>query len=108
MTSTAMFISNLRPTEILIILLIILLLFGAKKLPDLARGMGKSLRIFRAETRELRDSDTAADDGSGRDDEREQRTRVQQIEPGDAQAQQPESAHNSSADEVSEQLKRDA
>ncbi len=44
---------NLRGPEILILVLIILLLFGAKRLPDVARGMGRSLRIFKAETKEL-------------------------------------------------------
>jgi sec-independent protein translocase protein TatA len=34
----------------LILLLIVLLLFGAKRLPDLARGVGRSMRIFKAET----------------------------------------------------------
>lgn len=33
--------------EILIILLIALLLFGAKKIPDLAKGLGKGIREFR-------------------------------------------------------------
>lgn len=33
-----------------ILILIVLLLFGAKRLPDLARGVGRSLRIFKAET----------------------------------------------------------
>ena len=37
--------------EILIILLVLILLFGAKKLPDLARGTGRALRIFKAETK---------------------------------------------------------
>lgn len=35
--------------ELLIILLLIVLLFGGKKLPDAARGLGRSLRIFKAE-----------------------------------------------------------
>jgi sec-independent protein translocase protein TatA len=39
--------------EWLLILFIILLLFGAKRLPDMARSVGKSLRILKAETREL-------------------------------------------------------
>ena len=46
-----------RPLEIIVILLIILLLFGAKKLPDLSRSIGRSLRIFKSEIKELRDDD---------------------------------------------------
>ena len=38
---------NIGWPEILVILLIILLLFGAKRLPDLARSLGKSLREFK-------------------------------------------------------------
>ena len=38
--------------EILIILLILVLLFGAKKLPELARGAGQSLKIFKNEVKE--------------------------------------------------------
>jgi sec-independent protein translocase protein TatA len=37
--------------EILIILLILVLLFGAKKLPELARGAGQSLKIFKDEVK---------------------------------------------------------
>jgi sec-independent protein translocase protein TatA len=43
--------------EILLILLVILLLFGAKKLPETARGLGRSMRIFKAETKGLKDDD---------------------------------------------------
>jgi sec-independent protein translocase protein TatA len=45
--------ANLRGWEILVIALLILLLFGAKRLPDAARGLGRSLRIFKAETKGL-------------------------------------------------------
>ncbi|MGD8979387.1 MAG: twin-arginine translocase TatA/TatE family subunit [candidate division WOR-3 bacterium] len=38
---------NIGWQEILLILLIALLLFGAKKIPDLARGLGKGIREFR-------------------------------------------------------------
>ena len=48
---------NLKGWEILIILALILLLFGAKRLPDAARGLGRSLRIFKAETKGLRDDE---------------------------------------------------
>lgn len=43
--------------ELILIVLIILLLFGAKKLPELARGSGRALRIFKAETKGLIDDD---------------------------------------------------
>ena len=40
----------LSPTHWAIILVVVLLLFGSKRLPDAARGIGTSLRIFKAET----------------------------------------------------------
>jgi sec-independent protein translocase protein TatA len=43
--------------EIILILLVVILLFGAKRLPDTARGLGRSLRIFKAETKGLREDD---------------------------------------------------
>ena len=48
---------NLGPTEIILILLVLVLLFGAKKLPELARGSGRALRIFKAETKGLLDDE---------------------------------------------------
>ena len=45
--------SNLKGWEWLSIVALILLLFGAKRLPDAARGLGRSLRIFKAETKGL-------------------------------------------------------
>jgi sec-independent protein translocase protein TatA len=43
--------------EWLVILAIVVLVFGAAKLPELARGTGQALRIFKAETKGLRDDD---------------------------------------------------
>jgi len=51
------FIAGLGPTELLIILAVLVLLFGASKLPELARGSGRALRIFKAETKGLMDDD---------------------------------------------------
>lgn len=48
---------NLGPTELLIILGIVLLLFGSAKLPQLARSLGRSARILKAETKGLHDDD---------------------------------------------------
>ena len=42
----------------LILILIVLLLFGAKRLPDLARGLGRSARILKSETEGLRTDET--------------------------------------------------
>ncbi|UUZ59105.1 Sec-independent protein translocase subunit TatA [Nocardioides sp. B-3] len=43
--------------EWLVILAIVILVFGAAKLPELARGTGRALRIFKTETKGLRDDD---------------------------------------------------
>jgi sec-independent protein translocase protein TatA len=47
--------------ELILILLVVVLLFGAKKLPELARGSGRALRIFKAETKGLMDDDDDVD-----------------------------------------------
>lgn len=44
-------------SEVLICLLIALVVFGSKRLPDSARALGKSLRILKEETRGLHDQD---------------------------------------------------
>ena len=51
---------NIGWTELIIILFVVLLLFGANKLPDLARSMGRSARIFKSEVKEMRNEDEAA------------------------------------------------
>src|SRR3954466_9570672 len=50
-------LAGLGAPELLILVGIIVLLFGAKKLPELARGSGRALRIFKAETKGLMDDD---------------------------------------------------
>ncbi|UZJ26322.1 Sec-independent protein translocase subunit TatA [Rhodococcus antarcticus] len=51
---------NLGPTEIIIIAVVVMLLFGFKRLPDASRSIGRSLRIFKAETKGLREDDVKA------------------------------------------------
>ena len=41
--------------EMILIFLVVLLLFGSKRLPELARGLGKGIREFKKATRDLRD-----------------------------------------------------
>jgi sec-independent protein translocase protein TatA len=50
---------DLGKPEILILLIVILVLFGAKRLPGAARSLGQSMRIFKAETKGLRSDDDA-------------------------------------------------
>ncbi|MFJ7155125.1 twin-arginine translocase TatA/TatE family subunit [Streptomyces sp. NPDC101118] len=44
----------LEPWHLALLLLVCLLVFGSKKLPDMAPGLGRSLRILKAETQALR------------------------------------------------------
>lgn len=46
------------PWHLVIVLLVFALLFGSRKLPDAARGLGRSMRIFRAEMRSEQDEPT--------------------------------------------------
>jgi len=50
---------NLGPWEILIIAVVVVLLFGARKMPTMARSLGQSMRILKAETKGLREEETA-------------------------------------------------
>ncbi|MCW2688932.1 MAG: tatA [Mycobacterium sp.] len=45
--------ANFGPGHWAVLAVVVILLFGAKKLPDAARSLGKSLRIFKSEVREL-------------------------------------------------------
>ncbi len=46
---------NIGTGEILLIILFILIFFGAKKIPELAQGLGKGIREFRKAAREVQD-----------------------------------------------------
>jgi sec-independent protein translocase protein TatA len=47
--------------ELMLILAVLVLLFGASKLPNAARSIGQSMRIFKAETKGMRSEDKTAD-----------------------------------------------
>lgn len=50
---------SLSPTHWAIIALVVIILFGSKKLPDAARGLGRSLRIFKSEIKEMQNEGAA-------------------------------------------------
>jgi sec-independent protein translocase protein TatA len=70
-------IGGLGTTELLLILAVVVLLFGATKLPDLARGSGRALRIFKAETKGLMDDADEDDDATKTPEQRELEARKQ-------------------------------
>jgi sec-independent protein translocase protein TatA len=74
-------LSNLGGPDLIIILLIILVLFGAKKLPELAKGMGQAMREFQKAKDDFSDELHKA----GKTDEptvRPAQASVPRIEPG--------------------------
>jgi sec-independent protein translocase protein TatA len=59
------FIGGLGTSEVLVILVVILIFFGAKRIPELARGLGKGIREFKDATKEIKnDIESAAKDDS--------------------------------------------
>jgi sec-independent protein translocase protein TatA len=50
----------LKPWHIFVLVAVLVLLFGAKRLPDAARGLGRSMRILKAETKGLAEDDVQA------------------------------------------------
>ena len=75
-------IAGLGPQELILIVLVIVLLFGAKKLPELARGSGRALRIFKAETKGLVDDDEDdVSDSKKTAEEKELQARREQSDP---------------------------
>lgn len=56
---------NLGMPELIIIALVVILLFGWKRLPDAARSLGRSARVFKAEVNEMKAEDEARKNTSG-------------------------------------------
>ena len=59
---------TLGATEILLILLIVALLFGARKIPELAKGLGEGIRNFRTSIKEPEPDEGKDDEGNRADD----------------------------------------
>ncbi|MEU5319263.1 Sec-independent protein translocase subunit TatA [Streptomyces sp. NPDC021056] len=52
--------NGLEPWHLLIVAIVVIVLFGSKKLPDTARALGRSMRILKSEAKALKDDDTTA------------------------------------------------
>jgi sec-independent protein translocase protein TatA len=55
MTSTLLFLGNLGATELVLIFLVLLLLFGGNKIPELMRGLGRGIREFNSAKNQVED-----------------------------------------------------
>ncbi|GAP48687.1 Sec-independent protein translocase subunit TatA [Streptomyces azureus] len=56
--------NGLEPWHLLIVAIVLIVLFGSKRLPDTARSLGRSMRILKSEARALKE-ESAADPASG-------------------------------------------
>lgn len=53
-----MFLRNLEGWHLIVVLLLVILVFGSRRLPDAARAVGKSMRILKSETAAMKTEDT--------------------------------------------------
>ncbi|MFE1171289.1 Sec-independent protein translocase subunit TatA [Streptomyces sp. NPDC058773] len=78
--------------EIILILVVVFLLFGAKKLPDMARSLGKSARILKSEAKAMKsegsESQTAPSDPPNPNGQQEAHKTIQAA-PGDVSSSRP-------------------
>ncbi|SHM46191.1 Sec-independent protein translocase subunit TatA [Actinacidiphila paucisporea] len=82
-------LGNLKPFELVLILLVIVVLFGAKKLPDVARSIGKSARILKSEAKAMKDDDPKPPAKSGTAAQEQAPARTIQAAPGDTASARP-------------------
>lgn len=79
----------IRPWHIAILVVVLILLFGAKKLPDAARGLGRSLRIIKAETQSLRDDEGTKEKADAQYDSKPLKPEIPDNEPSSVSKPQP-------------------
>jgi sec-independent protein translocase protein TatA len=71
---------ELRPWHIAVLAVVVILLFGSRRLPDAARALGRSMRILKAETKDLVGENANRDDGSGLGDDAPARTEQRPVQ----------------------------
>ncbi|MGH3449607.1 MAG: Sec-independent protein translocase subunit TatA [Haloechinothrix sp.] len=60
-------LNGLSPWHLAILVIVLIVLFGAKRLPDAARSVGRSMKIFKAETKGMRETDESKKDSDDPD-----------------------------------------
>jgi sec-independent protein translocase protein TatA len=55
-----MFRNGLEPWHLIVVAIVVIVLFGSKKLPDAARGLGKSMRILKSEARAMKEESSSS------------------------------------------------
>jgi sec-independent protein translocase protein TatA len=80
---------RLGAPEIILILVVIVLLFGAKKLPDMARSLGKSARILKSEAKAMKEEGKPSAPAGPPNDEQSPAQRTIQAAPGDVTSARP-------------------
>ncbi|MFI9723014.1 Sec-independent protein translocase subunit TatA [Streptomyces sp. NPDC052396] len=79
--------NGLEPWHLLVVAIVVLVVFGSKRLPDTARALGKSLRILKSETRAMKEeSSSAAPQGQA---QTEAKPHTIQAAPGDVASARP-------------------
>lgn len=68
--NTLLFLNNLGTGEIIIIALVVLLLFGGRKIPELMRGIGKGVRSFKEGINDVKDEISKPIDDEKKNDEK--------------------------------------
>ncbi len=63
---------NIGTPEIILIVLVILILFGANKIPDFARGLGKGMKEFKKALKEVEEEVSLDDESPKKDEEKKE------------------------------------
>ncbi|MER7488267.1 Sec-independent protein translocase subunit TatA [Streptomyces sp. NPDC126497] len=84
-----MFGGKIGAPELILILVVVILLFGAKKLPDMARSLGKSARILKSEAKAMKEDKSSAPADPPAPGEEPSAQRTIQAAPGDVTSSRP-------------------
>lgn len=82
--------NGLEPWHLLVVVIVAVLIFGSKRLPDTARALGKSLRILKSETRAMKEETASADSATPQGTAHtEAKPHTIQAAPGDVASARP-------------------